>query len=312
MKDQLEEIVKEADASLELKLLRKLRQVATEYTRAEDRQAAIGARDRMERVVIALDEAGFIGDWGTQTEAEEAVAPTLSDMVDAVPADAVEGLKPLLRRMAETLGCHHERVTALEEQPCAAAPRYTRDGGNRITMAEIVRQVADKIDSGDVASACDTLDQLLLDGAWSHVLGPDGQCCPRDSEVIKSDLRGLAVAMFAEGRRRAKPEDAPPEPGRYSISREQRQALMDWAEAWDGVCQRLRPGPIAKAFDVVCQLRDMPESAPSPEPGAAPDSESGRPTPAADEIARLTEECERGRGYVKQLLARIEELEKWQ
>lgn len=73
--------------------------------------------------------------------------------------------------------------------------RYSRDGEERITLGEVVSRVCDRLDQEGEEECCEELDRLFLLGAWGHSVG--------NNYRLLSDLRGLAIAMYREGCKRA-------------------------------------------------------------------------------------------------------------
>jgi hypothetical protein len=71
---------------------------------------------------------------------------------------------------------------------------------------------------------------------------------------------------------------------------------IDWSDAPN-------VAPLLMALDKARAAIESAEGRPNAEvaEAPAPDSKSGKPTPAAEEIARLTDECKRGRETVKQM-----------
>ena len=79
-------------------------------------------------------------------------------------------------------------------------PIYSRDGSTRMRLGEVVQAAANALDEDDIKAACNAIDMLLI-GAWGHVIIEQRGV---DSVMMLRDLRGLAVACYREGQKRAR------------------------------------------------------------------------------------------------------------
>jgi hypothetical protein len=74
---------------------------------------------------------------------------------------------------------------------------HGRDFGDRVTVGDVVRAMADRIDAGDVRpGAVAELDRLFIFGAWGNMFAAH--------PVLAADVRGIAVEAYREGARRTR------------------------------------------------------------------------------------------------------------
>ncbi len=79
-------------------------------------------------------------------------------------------------------------------------PALTRPAAEPARMGDIAAQVVEQIAGDDQSSALDAIDSMFL-AQWGHVLdvspnwAKTGTICPRDSEKLKRDIRGLVIAV---------------------------------------------------------------------------------------------------------------------
>lgn len=77
-------------------------------------------------------------------------------------------------------------------------PRFNKDSGEKMTISEIVRQMAEKLDANDESGAILVINDLFLNGSWGHLLDPS---LP-DVTTLREDMCGMFLVAYRTGKTR--------------------------------------------------------------------------------------------------------------